>query len=90
MQGRFWKFVKNSKNREVLSWLGGGLVVAVAGIWAAVVYFYPAHKPPEARGNDINASCGSVAIGGNVTGVTINQSGPNADCSAKAQRGGTP
>jgi hypothetical protein len=90
MQGRFWKFVKNGKNREILSWLGGGLVVVIAGLWAAVVYLFPAHKPAEARGGDLNASCGSVAIGGNATGVTINQSGPNADCTAKAQRGAKP
>jgi len=87
MRGPFWKFVQNSKNREILSWLGGGLVVVIAGFWAAIVYFFPAHKPPEPRAGDINASCGSVAIGGNATGVTINQTELNSDCSVKAQRG---
>jgi hypothetical protein len=38
---RLWKFVRNGKNREILSWLGGGTVVIVAGTWALFIYFFP-------------------------------------------------
>ena len=30
---RLSKFVRNGKNREILSWLGGGTVVIVAALW---------------------------------------------------------
>jgi tetratricopeptide (TPR) repeat protein len=41
MLRRFWKFVWNGKNRESLSWLGGGAVVIVTGAWALFTYFFP-------------------------------------------------
>jgi hypothetical protein len=79
-----WKFVRNKKNREILSWLGGGAVVLVAGIWAAIVYFFPAHKPSDLSPRDVQANCGSVAIGGNVSGTTITGgTTTSSDCSPK-------
>jgi hypothetical protein len=79
-----WKFIGDSKNRAILSWLGGGAVVAVAGIWAAFVYFFPAHEPPEESPVNVQASCGGVAIGGNVTRTTITGAmTTSSDCSIK-------
>ena len=38
------RFLKDRRNREVLSWLGGGLVVVLAGgAWAVFTYL----RPPE-------------------------------------------
>jgi hypothetical protein len=72
----FWRFLRDKHNQQVLGWLGGGLVVAVTGLWAATVYFFPSAKPPEAKSREpmpptVQADCGGVAIGGNVTGATI-------------------
>src|SRR5919201_238381 len=36
-----WKFIRDGKNREIISWLGGGVVVIVPAIWAAFNYFSP-------------------------------------------------
>ena len=72
--GQVWSFVRQKKNREILTWIGGGLTVAVAGIWTAVVYFSPAPSPK------VQADCGSVGIGGAVTGATIT-AGNTGDCS---------
>jgi hypothetical protein len=76
--GRLWKFLKKERNRQVLGWLGGGLVVVATGAWAAFVYFVPAPKP------SVEASCGGIAIGGNVSGTVITAEGPtNGECATK-------
>jgi hypothetical protein len=76
-----WEFIRQKRNRDVLGWLGGGLVVAATGLWAAIVYFLPPQKPSEPRPPNVRADCGSVAIGGSVTGTTITGGATNSDCS---------
>ena len=60
--------------------IGGGLAVVIGGFWAALVYFFPAPEakrgPPQKQ---IEADCGSVAIGGDVSGATIT-AGNRGDC----------
>lgn len=81
---RLWEFLRQQQNRQVLGWLGGGLVVVATGAWAAFVYFVPAQKPSEPRPANVEASCGGVAVGGSVSGTTITAGGPsNAECAAK-------
>src|SRR5262249_24635133 len=69
----FWRFLRDRRNQQVLSWLGGGLVVAATGLWVPFVYFLPPPKSPEARASQpgpviVEADCSGIAIGGNVTG----------------------
>ena len=79
-----WEFICEKPNREVLGWLGGGLVVVAMGIWAAVVYFFPPQKPAELRPANVQADCSGVAIGGSVTGTTITGGATtSSDCSSK-------
>jgi TIR domain len=82
-----WGFLRDKSNQQVLGWLGGGLVVAVTGLWAAFVYFFPPGKPPEAKSSPpvtVQADCSAIAIGGNVTGATITTGGTtNTDCAPK-------
>jgi hypothetical protein len=68
-------------NREVLAWIGGGLAIVAAGLWVVFVYLKPAN---------VEANCGSVAVGGNVAGATINAGTSNSDCSTKVKQGATP
>ena len=75
-----WKFLSKDKNRAVLGWLGAGVVVVIGALWAAFVYFMPASKPGSPA-TDVEANCGSVAAGGNVTGTTITATG--AGCARK-------
>ena len=72
----FWRFLRDKRNQQVLGWLGGGPVVAATGLRVAFVYFFPPLKSPEAKSPEptpptVQADCGSVAIGGNVTDATI-------------------
>jgi hypothetical protein len=75
-----WKFLSKDKNRAVLGWLGAGVVVVIGALWAAFVYVMPASKPGSPAPG-VEANCGSVAAGGNVTGATITATG--ADCAPK-------
>jgi len=81
----------DKRNQQVLSWLGGGLVVAATGLWAAFVYFSPAPKSPETKSPEptppsVQAECGGVAIIGPVTGATITGGTITAsDCAPKSR-----
>jgi hypothetical protein len=82
--GGLWKFIRLKSNRERIAWLGGGAVVVVAGLWTAFVYFFPLKKGEDGGGTHITANCGSVALGGSVSGATINAGGTtNSNCATK-------
>jgi hypothetical protein len=87
----FWRFLRDKRNQQVLGWLGGGLVVAATALWAAFVYFFPPVKSPEAKSPEptppsVQANCGGIAIGRDVTGSTITAGATtNSDCGLKAK-----
>lgn len=60
--GSVWTFLRKPSNRLVLGWLGGGVVIVVAGIWAVVIYIWPAHEAPTAVCADQE-----IVIGGSVS-----------------------
>jgi TIR domain len=82
-----WGFLRDKRNQQVLGWLGGGLVVLATGLWAAFVYFFPPvkeAKSPEATPASVQANCGGIAIGRDVTGSTITAgTTTNSDCAPK-------
>jgi hypothetical protein len=73
-------FLQDEKNQRMLTFIGGGFAMAAGGLWAAFVHFYPAPEtkpgPPQKQ---IEADCGSVAIGGDVSAATIT-AGTSAGC----------
>jgi hypothetical protein len=80
MASRVLAFLRDESNRALLGWIGGGLAVLATGLWAVFVHFYPLPEakpgPPQKH---IEADCGSVAIGGDVSGATIT-AGSTGDC----------
>jgi len=84
-----WRFLRDKRNQQVLGWLGGGLVVAATGLWAAFVYLFPPARSPDTTSREpmpptVQADCGGVAIGGNVSGSTITAATTsNSDCTTK-------
>ena len=71
----FWSFLKDPLNREVLAWIGGGIVVVIGGIWAVVRFF--AKKPDGGDGRSVSVDRGSVAIGrDNHAAISINKPPP--------------
>ena len=67
-----WKFLSKDKNRAV--WLGAGVVAVIGALWAAFVYFMPPSKPGSPAA-DVEANCGSVVAGRDITGTTITATG---------------
>lgn len=68
-----WKFPNSDKNRAVLGLGFGAVVVVICALGAAFFYFAPASR--SVTPSAIEASGGGVAVGGNVTGSTINVGG---------------
>jgi hypothetical protein len=62
-----WAFLSNPDNQQTLAWLGGGLVVAAGGLWAAVKFFLPrssgSNTPPSPT---FSADRGGIAAAGSV------------------------
>jgi hypothetical protein len=85
--GSLWSFLSAPKNRKTLSWLGGGIVAVIAGLWAAFVYFFP----PESGDGDVSikveASCGGAAVQGTMIGSSITTGGASsaANCPPKSK-----
>jgi hypothetical protein len=69
-----WNFIGDPENREILSWLCGGITVVAGGVWATVKFFSKADPPrsPNRPENIVSARGGSIAVGRNVSG-NINQ-----------------
>jgi hypothetical protein len=85
-----WRFLRDKRNQQVLGWLGGGLVVVATGLWAAFIYFFPPLPAPETTKSleptppSVQANCGGIAIGRDVTGSTITAgTTTNSDCAPK-------
>ncbi|ACL60936.1 hypothetical protein [Methylobacterium nodulans] len=68
---RIASFIGEPKNREILSWIGGGLVALAAGTWAVVTYVWPAHDPSSGGKSVVCAQQGSVAGGRDASHNTI-------------------
>jgi hypothetical protein len=75
--GSLWTFLAKPKNQKMLSWLGGGAVVVIAGLWAAFVYIFPPKKDAERLGPQVKidasvkaGDCG-IANSGTVTDSPI-------------------
>jgi len=44
-----WAILRKKSNREIISWLGGGAVIVIGGLWALFVYIFPPKPPQEKR-----------------------------------------
>jgi hypothetical protein len=85
--GSLWSFLSAPKNQKTLSWLGGGLVVVIAGLWAAFVYLLPPKDEHGGGSSKVEASCGSAAVQGTMIGSSITTGGASstATCPAKSK-----
>ena len=83
--GSLWSFIGKPKNRQILSWIGGGVVAVVVGAWAVVTYVWPAHEPGKPacvqQGVLVGGSVSGSTVSNNVTGSSV--SGPCVETSQR-------
>jgi hypothetical protein len=79
MASRVLAFLRDESSRALLGWIGGGVVILATGLWAVFVHFYPAPEAKPGPPPKIEAECGSVAVGGDVSGATIT-AGSTGNC----------
>lgn len=72
-----WAFIGNRKNRTILSWIGSGVAVVAAGLWAVVTFVFPDKEPSKAQ-TVACAQQGGVAAGRDAShnSVTVTMTGP--------------
>ena len=81
---KLWNFLQQERNRQILGWIGGGLVVVAGGIWAVFIFLWtPSSGHHEEPKTNIEAKSGGVAIGGDVSGSTITAGKPADAASPK-------
>jgi hypothetical protein len=68
MRFSFWHFVGNRRNGEIASWLGGGAVVVVGGLWGVFTYFFPheERKPMAPSTSAVSQPAPQVSAGRDV------------------------
>ena len=84
MLDAFWSFLREPANRDVLAWIGGGIVVVVGGVWA-VVKFFAKTEGGGGAAPSVSADRGGVAAGRDMSGNTINVNSAK-DNSGKARK----
>ncbi|MGV1013975.1 MAG: hypothetical protein ACOYB4_03300 [Methyloceanibacter sp.] len=60
MLDQIWTFLEDEGNRNVIAWIGGGLVVVLGGVWAVIRHFMKRRSKTAKR---VEASDGGVAAG---------------------------
>jgi SEFIR domain-containing protein len=67
---KLWSFLQQEKNRQVVGWLGGGVIVLAGGVWVVATFFYSPRPPPQTPDVNVEAP-GGVAAGRDIRGSTI-------------------
>ena len=57
-----WDWLRKKKNQQVLTWLGGGLVIVAGGLWKAYTYFDQSSEPSSSLQTSITT--GNIHSGG--------------------------
>jgi hypothetical protein len=66
MLSSIWDFLKDGSNQAVLSWIGGGIAVIAAGIWA-VIKFRVKNGDQKPSKPSVSADRGSMAAGRDIS-----------------------
>jgi hypothetical protein len=70
-----WEFVQDESNRALISWVGGGIVVVIGGLWAVFKFSRSKQKPEVPPPPTVSASGGGVAAGRDIRNTEIDTRG---------------
>jgi hypothetical protein len=94
MLDAMWAFLTDDANRAVLGWIGGGVVIAMGGLWTVVRFFLQAQEakrgPKSAISSTISATEGGVAAGRDIRDSNITTRGSSRDSSPYDPPGSKP
>ncbi len=68
-----WQFLQDRKNRVILGWVGGGVVVVAGGLWTVATFLLSDRAATTAC-----AQQGGIAAGRDASGNTITIGSGNA------------
>ena len=68
-----------------MAWWCGGAVIAISGLWAGFVYFFPPKSDAGDRKSAVTASSGGIAIIGDVSNSTVNAGSPRGATEPKGK-----
>jgi hypothetical protein len=66
MLSSIWDFLKDPDNRAIISWVGGGIAVVAAGIWA-VIKFVAKNGDQKPSQPIVSADHGGMAAGRDIS-----------------------
>ena len=69
-----WAFLKDPSNRDVLTWIGGGIVVVAGGVWE-IVKFFAGRRDSGGSKPGVSAQNKSVASINNQINIGLNEEG---------------
>ncbi|MDN5870616.1 MAG: hypothetical protein L0H73_07865 [Nitrococcus sp.] len=64
-----WNWLKNPENRNVLTWLGSGLAVVAAALWAVFTYLQPVNSGDSRSKVQVEQGVGAggdISVGGDL------------------------
>ncbi len=67
-----WSPIDTEEKRSRWLFVGGGLAAVVAALWAVFTYLNPPKPDTAPSARNVTATGGGIAVGGNVSGSTIN------------------
>jgi hypothetical protein len=66
-----WTFLQDPVNRAVFSWIGGGIVVFVGGIWGIFKFLVSKRRLNVEKASIVSAGIGGMAAGRDISNSTI-------------------
>jgi hypothetical protein len=69
MLNKLWSFLKAEENQKLLGWIGGGVAVAVGGLWAVFTFYVDHSKPPLPPATAIVEQKGTGIASGHDTNI---------------------
>jgi len=66
-----WSFLQDENNRDVLTWIGGGIVVVVGAVWTVLKFVLSKRRGESAPAPTMTATRGGIAAGRDIRNTKL-------------------